>query len=652
MFRPILFLLFFLITQSGFSQLSVAKIFNHHMVLQRGQEIPVWGSAPIGKTVTIRLNQSIQKAQVDAKGNWKVIFPMMQAGGPYQMTIATEQQQLDFSDIMIGEVWVCSGQSNMDWTLKDAFKFREERAGQPVPDIRQFYVPREVALKPNSDLSNGKWDLAHPDQLGDFTAVGYFFAKELWQKLHVTIGLVNASWGGSQIEGWISQDAMKSSSQLSNYASSYPNTWDQADTMLLQQLKKSLSQKSGKLPSTALVDILTTDSTQFQSWLKYAPPSQWDWQGIWAYRGAGFMQRVIDVNTVEQSKASTLSLGENDGAFELYLNGQLFKKGEGRADRLIQIPAGTWKTGKNILLLHQAAQKDPAWFGNGFYGEGSKLYLKFDYEPISLAGEGWRMMPDFSMPWHYVHSQNNAGSVIYNGMIHPLIPFAIKGVLWYQGESNAGRAFQYRSSFPLLINSWRKDWKYDFPFYFVQLSSFGKFPNSNQGSEWAELREAQLMALQLPNTGMAVTTDIGNPDNIHPKNKADVGTRLAAIALAKNYGIEMPYSGPVFQQVQFKADKAILSFKHINGGLVAKDAYGYLKGFEIAGEDKQFHFAQASIEGDQVIVCSKSVKQPIAVRYGWTDAPIDANLFNKAGFPATPFRTDKWKGLTDAKIFE
>jgi len=644
--------LFFLIVQVGFSQLTVAKIFNHHMVLQRNQEIPVWGSGPVGQIVTVWLNQSIQKSIVDVKGQWKVVFPTMEAGGPYQMKVSTDQQQLDFSDIMVGEVWVCSGQSNMDWTLKDAFKFREERALEPLPNVRQFYVPREVSLKPNSELSEGQWEIAHPDKLGDFTAVGYFFAKALWQKLHVTIGLVNASWGGSQIEGWISQDAMMGSNQFSNYAKRYPSNWEMADTMLLEQLKKSFSQKTGKLPSTALADILTTDSTQFQSWLKYAPPSQWDWQGIWAFRGAGFMQRVIDVNAVEQSKASTLSLGENDGAFELYLNGQLFKKGAWRADRLIPIPAGTWKAGKNILLLHQAVQKEPAWFGNGFYGEGSKLYLKFDAEPITLAGEGWRMMPDFNLPWHYVHSQNNAGSVIYNGMIHPLIPYAIKGVLWYQGESNAGRAFQYRSSFPLLISSWRKQWNNNFPFYFVQLSSFGKFPNSNQGSEWAELREAQLMALQLPNTGMAVTTDIGNPDNIHPKNKADVGTRLAAIALAKNYGIDAPYSGPIFEKMLVKANKAILNFQHVNGGLVIRDAYGYLKGFEIAGEDKQFHFAQAIIEGDQVIVWSNAVKKPIAVRYGWTDAPIDANLFNKAGFPATPFRTDQWKGLTDNRFFE
>lgn len=649
---PILCFLIFIKAQTVFSQLSVAKIFNHHMVLQRGQVIPVWGSAPVGKSITVRLNQTIQKTTADAMGNWKLVLPIMQAGGPYQMTVATEQQQFDFTDIMVGEVWVCSGQSNMDWTLKDAFQFREERANLPLPDIRQFYVPREVSIKPNTDLTNGKWDLAHPDHIGDFSAVGYFFAKAIWEKLHVTIGLVNASWGGSQIEGWISQKDMLSSNELSNYAKRFPSDWDKADTLLKEKLLKSLTQKSGSLPSTDLAEILTSDSTKFQSWLKYAPPSQWDWQGIWAFRGAGFMQRVIDVNAVEQEKASVLSLGENDGTFELYINGKLFKKGEGRSDRLINMPAGIWKTGKNILLLHQAVQKDPSWFGNGFYGEASKLYLKFDAEPISLAGEGWRMMPDFKIPWYYVHAQNNAGSIIYNGMIHPLIPFAIKGVLWYQGESNADRAFQYRTSFPLLINSWRKDWKSEFPFYFVQLSSFGKFPNSNQGSEWAELREAQSMTLALPNTGMAVTTDIGNPENIHPKNKADVGKRLAAIALAKTYGMDLPYSGPVFDKMIIKDDKAILSFKELAGGLRAKDKYGYLMGFEMAGSDKQFHYAKARIEGDQVLVWSDSVMHPVAVRYAWTDAPIDANLFNKAGFPAAPFRTDNWKGITQSKVFE
>jgi sialate O-acetylesterase len=652
MHRSLSILLFFLIVQNCSAQLTVAKIFNDHMVLQRRQGLPIWGTAPVGQTITVRLHQSKQQVMADKEGHWKMVLPSMEAGGPYQMLVTTDQQQLVLNDLMIGEVWLCSGQSNMDWTLKDANNFREERASQPLPDIRQFYVPREVSLKPNLDLSDGKWEIANPDHLGDFTAVGYFFAKALWQKLHVTIGLVNASWGGSQIEGWISQEAMKGSSQLSNYANRYPNTWEVADTMLLKQLKKSLSQKSGKQPSTALTDLLTTDSTQFQNWLKYAPPSQWDWQGIWAFRGAGYMQRVVDVNAVEQGKASLLSLGENDGAFELYLNGQLIKKGEGQTDRLINLPAGSWKIGKNLLLIHQAAQNNPSWFGNGFYGEASKLYLKFDYDAISLAGEGWRMMPDFNQPWHYVHSQNNAGSVIYNGMIHPLAPFAIKGVLWYQGESNAGRAFQYRTSFPLLINSWRKQWDKEFPFYFVQLSSFGKFQNSNMGSEWAELREAQLMALQLPNTGMAVTTDIGNPDNIHPKNKATVGARLAAIALAKNYGFDTAYAGPIFQKLIIKSDKAILSFKYVFGGLVAKDAYGYLKGFEVAGEDQKFYFAQATIEGDQVIVWCNSVKHPKAVRYGWTDAPIEANLFNKAGFPATPFRTDQWKGITDTKVFE
>jgi sialate O-acetylesterase len=263
------------------------------------------------------------------------------------------------------------------------------------------------------------------------------------------------------------------------------------------------------------------------------------------------------------------------------------------------------------------------------------------------------MLPDFKLPWNYVHAQNNAGTIIYNAMIHPIIPYAIQGVLWYQGESNAERAYQYRTSFPLLIESWRKEWKEELPFYFVQLSSYGKFPNSNQGSEWAELREAQTMTLRLANTGMAVTTDLGNPDNVHPRNKEDVGKRLAASALANTYHLPITiFGGPTFQSVDFKKTQAVLSFQNLGKGWRVKDQYGYIKGFEIAGEDKKFYYAQARMEGEKLIVWNDKVTDPKSVRYGWTDAPIDANLFNQEGFPALPFRTDQWKGITEGKKFE
>ena len=261
-------------------------------------------------------------------------------------------------------------------------------------------------------------------------------------------------------------------------------------------------------------------------------------------------------------------------------------------------------------------------------------------------------MPSFAEKHEYAHLMNNVGTSIYNAMIVPLIPFAIRGSLWYQGESNAGRAYQYRQSFPLMINDWRKLWNDQFSFYWVQLSSYGPYNDSNKGSGWAELREAQDMTLSLPKTGMAVTTDVGNPKDIHPTNKQDVAHRLAVNALKFDYGQDIVYSSPLYDHVSFDGNKAIISFKHAEGGLIVKDKFGYLKGFEIAGDDKVFYYAKAEIVGNQVVVSHPKVATPVSVRYAWADSPEDANLYNAAGFPASGFRTDTWPGITSKSKFE
>lgn len=644
---------FLFISFVSFGQLKIAQPFADHMVLQRNKQIPVWGWATRNENIFIRFHNQTLQTRADAKGKWMVSFPAFPEGGPFTMEVSGKQQQLQIQDIMLGEVWLCSGQSNMEFAMRDAFHYQTAISTVKQADIRQYLVANDVSLIPKDSLNGWGWVIANPETLGNFTAVGYSFAKEIATQLHVTVGLIKDAWGGSQIEGWISKEAMLSSDELKGYANSFPENWEQADAQLLKNLQTKLSGKTKTIPRTDLPYLLSNDSTVFDGWLPFAPPSQWDWQGIWAFRGAGFFERSISVNAMDVQKASTLSLGENDGAFQLYINGKLVKEGSGRNSRIFSLPPNSWKEGRNILLLHQEKQVDPAWFGNGFIGEPNTLFLKFDGPVQTLAGEGWKMIPDFKMPWNYLHAQNNAGTIIYNSMIHPLIPFALKGILWYQGETNAERAYQYRKSFPLLINSWRKEWKEELPFYFVQLSSYGKFPNSNQGSAWAELREAQTMALSLPNTGMAVTTDIGNPDNVHPKNKEDVGKRLASSALANTYHLPIEvYVGPMYESVLFKGTEAILSFSHIGKGWKVKDQYGYIKGFEIAGEDHQFYFAQARFEGNKIVVFHNKVTNPKAVRYGWSDSPIDANLFNQEGFPAAPFRTDQWMGITERNRFE
>jgi sialate O-acetylesterase len=311
--------------------------------------------------------------------------------------------------------------------------------------------------------------------------------------------------------------------------------------------------------------------------------------------------------------------------------------------RVYPIPAGVLKEGRNVI----AVRADDTGGGGGIYGDAADMKLQVGNDAIALNGT-WKFRVAAVQAGDSFTNPNSYPTLLYNAMVHPLIPFAMKGVLWYQGENNAGRAHQYRTAFPLMIQDWRKRWGTDFPFYFVQLASFeAGGGDSRKGSTWAELREAQTATLSLPNTGMAVTTDIGEATDIHPKNKQDVGLRLAAIALHRAYGKGNVSSGPVYQSMQSEGNKVLLHFTSTGSGLMARDKYGYLRGFEVAGEDQKFHYAKAFVQGDRVVVYADEVANPVAVRYAWANDAGDANLYNKEGFPAVPFRTDAWKGVTE-----
>ncbi len=653
--RIIILTIGFFISVTVSAQLHTANIFTSHMVLQRDKTVPVWGWATKNEKISLQFNGQSVSTKANTQGKWIVNLASMPAGGPYTMRIISKKDSVVLTDIMVGEVWICSGQSNMEFTVQNANNAKDEIGNSTNVPVRQFKVATQVALQPLDDITKGEWVAASPQTVGNFTAVGYFFARELAQQLHVTVGLINDNWGGSQVESWISKDAMLGSDELKDYAQHHlPTTWPEADSIMLVNLKKTLSTKnSNTLPVYNKTQLLQADTSVFNTWLPYNAPGQWDWQGVWAFRGTGYLEKTIDITADDTNKTAVLSLGDNDGKFELYINGTLIKQGEGKDAHLINLPAQSFKAGKNILLLRQEKQTEPSWYGNGFYGDPTHLYIQFNDATISLAGGGWKIFPDLDAPFNFNHGANNHGTIIYNAMIHPIVPFTVKGVIWYQGEANASRAYQYRKTFPLLIESWRNEWKDNFPFLFVQLSSFGGQQNSNEGSDWAELREAQTMTLSLPNTGMAVTTDIGNADDIHPKNKQDVGKRLAATALNKVYGLNnILSSGPMYKSSTFSNGKAYIGFDYVGKGLMLKDKYGYLKGFEIAGADKKFYYAQASIDGDKVVVWSDKVAQPVAVRYAWANAPVDANLFNADGFPASSFRTDNWPGITEGKKFE
>jgi sialate O-acetylesterase len=645
-------LLLLALHSAAFAQLKLARLFSDHVVLQRQKPIPVWGWSAPNESVKVSLNNQSQLAKADASGKWIVRFSPMEAGGPYQLTASAKSGSLTVNDVLIGEVWLCSGQSNMEWRVAQANNYIQEKQSADYPKIRHFFVDHEVMMTPQADLKSGEWKVCSSETVGNFTAVGFFFARELYQKLNIPVGLLHSSWGGSQIEGWISKEAMLTDNELKAYAQSLPDNWADADKIHDVKTRKNLLGSESINPSVEDEKKYFDAKYDFSKWLSAGNPlGQWDWKGVWMFRGNGYMARMIDMPADMASKETTLGLGIQDAQNQIYINGKLVYEGSEKGVRKISIPANTWKSGNNQLMIKFGGMVNPSWYGLGLMGTENDLYVSAGTDKISLAN-GWKIMPSFADKHEYVHSSNNLGTTIYNSMIAPLVPFAIRGTLWYQGESNAGRAYQYRTSFPLMINDWRKQWKDDFSFYFVQLSSFGDYQTSNQGSNWGELREAQTMTLSLPKTGMAVTTDIGNPKDIHPTNKQDVGHRLAVNALKFDYGQDILPSGPMYESVKFEDGKAILSFKYTGKGLIVKDKFGYLKGFEIAGEDKAFYYAKAEVVGDKVVVYHPKGVKPIAVRYAWADAPDDANLYNTDGLPACPFRTDDWKGLTVGKKFE
>ncbi len=645
-------ILSFLFLQSE-AQLSTAHIFCDHMVLQRNQDIPVWGWSNKGSKVSVSMNGQKASTKADGQGNWKAVLKPMEAGGPYVMTVISGKSKIVYNDIMIGEVWLCSGQSNMEFALRNALGYRSELKTASQMNIRHFKVPAKMSLEPEKDISGGQWMKADTNTIGDFTAVGYFFAKKISQELHVTVGLINSSWGGTQVESWISKDALLNSPEMADAAKNLPADWGGLNTRLDKQLRDAYYKPD--VANLTAEQLAAEPSSFFDSWLKGYVPGAWEWQNkLYSYRGQGFMERTISLENIYANRKSTLRLGQSDADMSIYINGKLINNGPLPANFQLDLPAGTWKGGDNVLLINlKSQQKNPTWFGIGLMGQGNDVYVSFPDTIVNLADNNWHNMPDLNKPYHFNYLPNNTGYVLYNAMIHPLIPYAITGSLWYQGEANVSRAFQYRTSFPLMITNWRNEWRRKFPFYFVQLSSFGGFQGSDKGSEWAELREAQTMTLKLPKTGMAITTDIGNPYDVHPKDKANVGFRLAAKVLTVTYNKTGFYESPKYDSADFKDGYTEVKFNYTGNGLVVKDKYGYIKGFELAGADHKFYYAQAVIvDGNKVKVWCDQVRQPVAVRYAWTDSPIDANLFSKEGFPVAAFRSDNWKGLTEDKKFQ
>ncbi|HET6977069.1 MAG TPA: sialate O-acetylesterase [Pyrinomonadaceae bacterium] len=640
------------------AEVRLPAIIGDNMVLQQGTKVRIWGHARPGERVNVTFQNKSTEAVADAKGSWQVFIGPLKNSGPAELRVKGDNV-LTIKNVLVGEVWLCSGQSNMEWPLANTIGATETMAQANYPEIRMFRVEHHTSAEPLTDLE-GRWIVTTPDEAAHFTAVGYFFGRELYQRLKVPIGLINSSWGGTPAEAWTSHEALVTSPELKPILDRY-----QASLNMLPQAKEAYAhaleqweEKNLYIDSGNKGEALgyADPATSTADWSKMDLPQQFETAGM-LIDGAVWFRRVLELPEVWAGKDLVLNLTPIDDQDVTYFNGKKVGSIGGETPnsymvpRKYIVPGALVHGGRNVIAVRVF---DSA--GEGGFSRGGVMSIgpsgAAESEVISLRG-AWDYKVELALePKHPdwgsrpeavgVSNQNNP-SVLYNAMIAPLVPFAIRGAIWYQGESNAGRAYQYRTLFPIMIRNWRTAWGSEFPFYFVQLANWHANKAEPDESDWAELREAQTMTLREPQTGMAVTIDIGDENDIHPRNKVDVGHRLAAWALAGTYHQTVVPSGPLFNQFSIEGDRIKIRFKY--GAELKTIDGGAVKGFAIAGEDRKFVWADARIDGDAVIVSSPKVMKPVAVRYGWADNPI-ANLYNGAGLPASPFRTDDWPGVT------
>ena len=622
--------------------LEVAKIFSDHMVLQRDVPVPVWGKAGPSKTITVFFNGTEFKTTSGRDGAWEVTIPQQAAGGPFEMNVISNSASLRFTDILIGDVWLCSGQSNMEWTVDNSNNAEEEIKNGNNSKIRHFKVPRTASSLPENSLAGGSWQPTTSETVGKFTAVGYFFAKEIASSESIPVGLLNSSWGGSRIEPWISAEDLGFDNPEA-LAAKVEKEREQQKAAFIATLKKRLAVIPEKdLGMKDNQPLWAAEVYDDSDWETMELPKLWEQAGWDKTDGIFWFRRTVVLPKGMAAQDATLSLGPIDDSDQTWINGHLVGAVNAyNQNRVYSVPAKYLKEGNNCITV----RVDDSGGGGGIYGDPSLMFLETSKFTVFLDGP-WKYKVGMIRMNNGVQGENQQPTLLYNKMIHPILRFPIKGVLWYQGESNAGNpidAKAYANQFRTLISSWRKLWGVgDFPFLYVQLANFMAAKDLPSSSNWGILRESQSKALELPSTGQAVIIDIGEANDIHPRNKQDVGKRLALAAQKLTYSKELVFSGPTYNSMSRNASKVILTFNHTGSGLQAK-GNGALGGFAIAGEDKKFVWAEAKIVGNTIEVWATDIEEPIAVRYAWADNPSTANLYNKEGLPASPFRTDDWK---------
>ena len=650
-------------SMSARAQVKLQPLFTDNMVLQQQADVPIWGEDKAGKKVTVTTSWDKRKytTTTAANGKWKVSVATPKAGGPYSITIS-DGKTVRLNNVLIGEVWLCSGQSNMEMPIvgwgNDYFE-AEHKDADNHPNIRLLQLNLVASMTPDNHFAarNNGWTVCNYTNLAPFSATAYFFGRDLEKHLNVPIGLIQTCWGGTVAEAWTGKESLeldpdftKGLKNLSEMSASKENAMKKYEADKLQWQKNVDSKDAGMKNGKA---VWAAPGFNDESWMTMKVPGLFSQNGLEKFDGLVWFRHTVDIPSSMTGKALTLRLGSVDDIDVTYFNGVRIGQTEGWAkERVYQIPARLVKAGRNVIAVRNL---DTSGDG-GLYGKTEQFRLTAEgqkgagqgTQEINLSGE-WRYKVSTDMRELPAMPANpngnpNLPTVLYNAMINPLIPYTIKGAIWYQGEANASRAYQYRDLLPLMINDWRSRWGYRFPFYIVQLANFMARHDHPTESAWAELRGAQALTTNLDNTGVSCTIDIGMEKDIHPSNKQDVGHRLALIARAKTYGQNIEFSGPLYKSYEMMGHCIRIHFDHTTGGLKTNDDRP-VTGFAIAGPDHVWHWATATIDRNSVIVSSDKVKFPVAVRYAWADNPA-CNLYNGANLPAFPFRTDCWNGVT------
>lgn len=630
------------LSEVGSAQVRLPQLISNGMVLQRNTELKLWGWASPGEKISIGFRKKKYSTLADSEGKWEVLLPQQKAGGPYTIYIKGKNE-IKLENILMGDVWLCSGQSNMEHFLGiHQERFAEEIGEANNTEIRQFNIPMTPVLtEPLDDFPEIQWKTATTDNILEFSVVAYFFAKNLHEKYKIPIGIIKSTVGGSPIEAWISEEGLKEYPAILETVERNKDTaFVFSENRKAEEINQQIAQNRPADEGFAGEKQWYESSYQPKDWNSMNIPGFWEDQGIQNLDGIVWFRKEIEVPEAMTGIPAKVKLGRIVDADELYINGKkVGSTGYQYPQRRYDVPADLLKTGKNIFTIRLTN-----YGGKGGFVPDKPYYLATQKDTIDLKGY-WNYKVGSVFPKTNLNSggisMRHQPASFYNGMIAPATNYKIKGFVWYQGESNAGRPQTYEALQKAQIIDWRNQWRQgELPFLFVQLPNFMEANYLPTESNWAELRQAQLNTLSVPNTSMAVAIDLGEWNDIHPGNKKPVGARLALAAQKVAYGEEdIVHSGPIFKSARVEEEEVILTFDHAGSGLIAKDGKP-LRWFALAGADKEFHWAEARIENTQVVLSADAVKNPVYVRYAWADNPDQVNLYNLEGLPASPFEAE------------